>query len=84
MSYTYTLDIYNPDNLQSTEEVEGLQEARDKAAEFVAERMDAFGEDREALRQYGWFACEAGALDMLETGGAVSLPDGWRIEVIAH
>ena len=79
---SYTVNIYNPKNLYSSHEVGGAQEARDQAAEFIADRMDAFGEDREALRQYGWLKVEAEALDMSDDGGTILLPDGWRIEII--
>lgn len=81
---SYTFKIHNTTTLQSTEEVEGIEEVREKAAAFVQERMEAFGDDTEALRQFGWYTSEAAALDFFEYGGAMTLPDGWRIEVIAH
>jgi len=77
----YTVTVRMPQNLYSTHKVGGVQEARDEAAQVIADRMDAFGDDREALRQYGWFDAEAKALDMTEAGGVILLPDGWSIEV---
>jgi hypothetical protein len=61
---------------------EGLQEARDVAVQVVHDRMEAFGEDREALTQYGFYRAEAEALDMPDEGGTIVLSDGWKIEVI--
>lgn len=78
---SYTVTIRTPTNPYSTHKVGGAQEARDEAAQVIADRMDAFGDDREALRQYGWFDAEAKALDMSDSGGVILLPDGWTIEV---
>jgi hypothetical protein len=59
-----------------------IDEARDEAATLVAERMEAFGEDREALRQYGYLDAEQQALDAPEHGCVIHLSDGRKIEII--
>jgi hypothetical protein len=80
---TYIVTATSPiSNLQSDRKiVDTLQHARDVATEVVHVRMEAFGEDREALNQYGYFRAEAEALDMLEDGGTILLPDGWKIVI---
>ena len=60
----FVVQVHTPKNPYSSHKVGGAQEARDEAAQVIADRMDAFGDDREALRQYGWFKAEAEALDM--------------------
>ena len=62
--------------------VDTIEDARDVAGEVVNERMEAFGEDREALAGYGYLDAEQQALDMPEDGGVIHLRDGWKIEVI--
>lgn len=77
----YTVEVFSASHLYSTQKVGGAQEAREVAAQVIADRMDAFGDDREALRQYGWYKAEAEALDMPEEGGDILLPDGWKITI---
>lgn len=79
---SYTVDVFAPKHPYSTRKVKELQEARDEAVTVVHDRMEAFGDDREALTQYGYYRAEAEALDMSEDGGVILLPDGWKIEVI--
>jgi hypothetical protein len=75
------ISVYTPTRPYSSHKVGGPQEARDEAAQIIADRMDAFGDDREALRQYGWYTAEATALDMSDDGGEILLPDGWKIVI---
>lgn len=63
-------------------EVASIDAARDVAAAFVAQRMEAFGDDREALERYGFAAAELDALNMSEAGGKIKLPDNWIIIVV--
>jgi hypothetical protein len=61
--------------------VDTLQEARDITTDFVHDRMDAFGDDREALARYGFTDAEELALDMTDNGVFLKLSDGWEIVV---
>lgn len=79
---SYNLYINKPSAPYSSTTVESLEEGRETAQEFVCDRMDAFGDDREALRQYGWLKAEDDVLDLPEQGGTVLLPDGWTIKLI--
>ena len=58
-----------------------LEEVRREAHIVVIERMQAFGEDPDALKQYGYMAAEVKAMDMTDEGGKIILQDGWTIEV---
>jgi hypothetical protein len=62
-------------------EARDLEQAHEAAANFVQDRMDAFGEDREALEGYGYIEAQDNALSIGEDGGYVYVPDGYRIEV---
>jgi len=61
--------------------VNSLEAAREEAARFVRNRMDAFGDDREALEGYGFAKAEQAAMDMGERGDLIVLPDGWEMGV---
>ena len=76
---TYSVDIFTPTHPYSAHKRPTLQAVRDDAVEVVHDRMEAFGEDHEALTQYGYFKAEAMALDMTEDGGTILIPDGWKI-----
>ena len=78
----YMVHVDTPTHHYSSHKVGGVQEARDDAAQVVADRMEAFGDDREALKNYGYLTAEAAALDMGEQGVSILLADGWRITVL--
>jgi len=80
----YVVVVTSPQRTQTFIEVGGIQEARDVAADLVHERMEAFGDDREALRAYGFYDAEAKALDMTEEGGEIILQDGWKIRIASE
>jgi hypothetical protein len=61
--------------------VGNIEAAREEAQRFVQDRMDAFGEDREALERYGYIAAENAALELSEDGGEIRTADGWLISV---
>jgi len=61
--------------------VSTIQEARDMAVSYVHDRMDAFGEDRQALRDYGFMTAESWALDVSEDGGSMQMADDWTVDV---
>jgi hypothetical protein len=63
------------------EAADDLQAARDIAVDFVHDRMNAFGDDREALARYGFTDAEELALDMTDNGLFIKLSDGWEIRV---
>jgi hypothetical protein len=65
----------------TTSEFATIEEARTQAVGHVQEAMDSFGEDREALRAYGFLTAEELALDMPEEGGTIRLANGTVIEV---
>ena len=62
--------------------VDTLEEASIIAQNAVQTRMDAFSEDREVLKSYGFIEAENKALDMTDWGCKIVLEDGWTIEVI--
>jgi len=80
---SFTVIVYSPRRAVSTEEVDTIAEAREIARVAVNDRMDAFGEDRQALLDYGFIDAEDQAFSMSEEGGVIHLHDGWKIEVIA-
>ena len=47
----------------------------------MQDRIDAFGEDRDALKRYGFLDAEDQALNMPETGDLIVMQDGWAISV---
>jgi uncharacterized protein YbdZ (MbtH family) len=55
-----------------------IEEARRDAQRFVQDRMDAFGEDREALERYGYTRAMDRATDMPEKGDIIMTQDGWK------
>ena len=61
--------------------VNTVDEMRSTAVNFVSDRADAFGEDREALRKYGYTTAETLAENMSDTGGSLTLADNWSIEI---
>lgn len=62
--------------------VNSIEEARNLAQTFVNNRADAFGEDPEALRRYGFTDAEEQILDMGESGIMVRLADSWSVLVL--
>jgi hypothetical protein len=80
----YVVLVTSPQQNRTFIEVGGIQEARDVATDLVHERMEAFGDDREALRAYGFYDAEAKALDMTEEGGEIFLQDGWKIRIASE
>lgn len=80
---SYTITAYNPrEKAVEQASVDTIAEAQTKAQTYVNDRMDAFGESREALTSYGFIDAEDQALAMDEDGGTIFLQDGWKIEVI--
>jgi hypothetical protein len=81
---SYMVVFYNPRSPmpESSKECESIAEVRRVTAEFVDDRMAAFGDDREALRRYGFIEASEKALDMDVDGGSIHLQDGWKLEVI--
>ena len=81
---SYTLMIWYKRNTEpDVREADNIEEARNKAQAVVVQAMEAFGEDRRALRDYGYIAAEEQAIDMSEDGGVVYLwATGTKIEVI--
>lgn len=79
----YIIHVMRPANEaeQRSHAVATIEQARDTAVDRVHDRMDAFGEDREALERYGWTSAERAAQDLPEQGGVISLPDGYVVEV---
>ena len=69
------------ENGSFVQQFDTLEEARREAHIVVIERMQAFGEDPDALKQYGYIAAEIQAMDMTDEGGKITLQDGWIIEV---
>lgn len=61
--------------------VNTAQEMRDSAVNFVSDRSDAFGEDRTALREYGYTYAHELAHDMSDRGGSITLADDWSIDI---
>ena len=66
----------------SINEVVSIDEVRDEVVTFIHQRMEAFGDDREALERHGFIEAESAALSMTDWGGTIKLPDGWIIQVI--
>ena len=78
----YTIIVRNAKGKAIEQEVvDTLGGVHNYAVDFVQDRMDAFGEDREALKGYGYIDAEDQALAIGDDGGTVTLPDGWKIEV---
>jgi hypothetical protein len=78
MKYNVTI-VYKDKPIQGFE-AQSLAQVHEAAFDFVQERKDAFGEDREALERYGYIEAENNALSIGEDGGTVYAPDGYRIE----
>jgi hypothetical protein len=79
---SYMIIVYNSDSAVDHKEVDTLEEAHSYAAETVQERMEAFSDDHEVLKRYGFIDAEDKALSMDEDGGVIFMQDGWKIEVI--
>jgi hypothetical protein len=79
---SYMLIIYNSDKDVDHKEVDTIEQAREAAQVVVNERMEAFGEDHEALVRYGFIDAEDKALSLSDEGGVIFMQDGWKIEVI--
>ena len=78
----YRITTYNSKGKDVDQtEVDTLAMAQDYAINFVSDREDAFGEDREALKRYGYIDAEDQALAIGDDGGTVHLPDGWKIVI---
>lgn len=78
----FRIIVYNAWQDVEQKDVDTIEQAREFAHNFVQDRMDAFGEDREALKDYGFTNAEDQALALSDEGGVVFLPDSWKIEVI--
>jgi hypothetical protein len=61
--------------------VNSIEAAREEARRFVQDRIDAFSEDRDVLKRYGFLDAEDRALDLPEEGGKILMQDGWAISV---
>jgi hypothetical protein len=77
----YDIVIAHNNEAQEGWYVDNIEEARNEAQSFVEQRMQAFGEDREALKRYGYLKAEEQAIDMGERGDLIALSDGWSISV---
>jgi hypothetical protein len=79
---SYMLTFYKSDKCIDQRVADTLEDAHNLGVEFVNDRMEAFGEDREALKNYGYIDAENAALAIGEDGGVVHVPDGYKMEVI--
>ena len=80
----YAMIVYNSRNSMETyREMDSIGAARIEAQRVVNERMDAFGDDIDALKRFDYIAAEDQAMDIPDDGGVIFLPDGWKIEVIS-
>lgn len=77
----YIITTGKPKGRPFARAVAALDEAREAASAFVQERMDSFGDDREALQRYGFTEAEDAALDLSEDGAQIKMSDGCVIEV---
>lgn len=78
---SYSVKLYGKTILVDEQTGVDIDKAREIAADHVQTRMDAFGDDREALAGFGFLGAEESALDMPESGGTISLADGYSIQV---
>jgi|tagenome__1003787_1003787.scaffolds.fasta_scaffold20030109_2 hypothetical protein len=78
----YRIIIYNGDKAVDDTQAFDIEQARALARVAVEDRMEAFADDRDALKRYGFLDAEDQALSLDEDGGVIFLQDGWKIEVI--
>lgn len=82
---SFVVIVYSANqNVVEQKEVGSVSEARHEAEVVVNDRMDAFGEDRDALERYGFIDAEDQAMSIDEDGAVIFMQDGWKIEIIPN